>query len=356
VAGSPTDAGYETVTEAAGGGEEDVSAPAVPAAAPGADVEESLAARLPVAGADLERLEEAQQRREDWVTEHGAEVAAGTPAAAELARREQERAARPFVELDDDQLHRTISSAQDDVVALDRRASERVGVVELYGDQASQLDDEAQTVEWTHPTWATVNQDRQAETDAAARLAAIDSRLDRSALRGGPRTEERAQLHVEALQLRWAHPALDVAADRAPVWEERAENAWAQDKATVDRLRGDATALRHKAEQVTSTLGPLADQRRLAQDRLDQLVDEGRHRQAEPPRPEAGRSTEPSHDLSGPSLQPATGARPQPTPARHTPVRAGPIPDVGDMPTPQHSPGVDPSQPVAGPPSRGPQR
>lgn len=44
-------------------------------------------------------------------------------------------------------------------------------------------------MEWTHPTWTKVNQDRQAETDAAGRLAAIDTRLDRSALRGAPRAE-----------------------------------------------------------------------------------------------------------------------------------------------------------------------
>lgn len=64
---------------------------------------------------------------------------------------------------------------------------------------------------------AKVNQGRQAETDAGVRLAAIDTRLDRSALRGGPRPEERAQLQVEAVQLRSAHPALATGADRAPV-------------------------------------------------------------------------------------------------------------------------------------------
>jgi len=57
-------------------------------------VEEVAAAQAPVAGADPERYEEAQQQREDWVAEHGAEVAAGPPAPAELgpARR---RAGRP---------------------------------------------------------------------------------------------------------------------------------------------------------------------------------------------------------------------------------------------------------------------
>jgi len=67
-------------------------------------------------------------------------------------------------------------------------------------------------------------------------------------------------------------------ADRAPVWEARAAKAWAQDKATVDWLGEDASTLRGKAERVTATLGPLAEQRRVAQVRLDQLVDEGRRR------------------------------------------------------------------------------
>lgn len=64
------------------------------------------------------------------------------PAGAELDRREAERAARPFVDLDDDQLHRTTRSARDDVVALDRRTSERAGVVEPYSRQATQLDND----------------------------------------------------------------------------------------------------------------------------------------------------------------------------------------------------------------------
>jgi len=56
-----------------------------------------------VAGADPKRYEQAPQQRADWVAERGAEVTAGPPAAAELARREAERAARPFAHLDDDQ-------------------------------------------------------------------------------------------------------------------------------------------------------------------------------------------------------------------------------------------------------------
>ena len=321
-----------------------------------ADAEKSTAAARPtVAGPDLERLEEAQQRREDWVTNHGAEVAAGPPATAELARREDERAARPFIDLDDDQLHRTIRSAQDDVVALDRRASERVGVIEVYGRQAQELDDEAQTVEWNHPTWATLNQERQAETDAAARLAAIDTRLDRSALRGGPRTEERAQMHVEALQLRSAHPTLNTGADRAPMWDERAENAWAQDKATADQFRGDATILRSKAERVTATLGPLADQRQQAQDRLNQLVDERRHRQAEPPWPAPDQGVAHGPGRDGRSLQPVGSGSPVPTVAgRRHPDRDGPTP--AEARPPDHTPGVDPSQPLTRLPGPGPER
>jgi len=327
----------------------------------GAVVEGSVAADVaPVAGADPERYEEAQQQREDWIADHGAEVGAGPPAAVELARREDERAARPFADLDDDQLHRQTRNAQDDIVALDRRASERVGIVELYRRQAAQLHAETQTVEWTQPTWTKVNQDRQAETDADLRLAAIDNRLDRSALRGGPRPQERAQLQVEAIQLRSAHPALANGADRAPMWDARADKAWADDKATVDRLRGDATALRGKAERVTTTLTPRAEQRRVAQDRLDQLADEGRRRHGQPPRPPASRSTETGRDRTGPRLQPAPGGSLQTAgdagANRRTPGRAAPTPDAGETPAPQHTPGVDPSQPTARPPSRGPQR
>ena len=214
---------------------------------------------------------------------------------------------------------------------------------------------------WNGPTrrWTKVNQDRQAETDAGARLAAIDTRLDRSALRGGPRTEERAQLQVEAVQLRSAHPALATGANRAPVWDARADKAWADDKATVDRFRGDATTLRGKAEQVSTTLDPLAEQRRGAQVRLDQLLDEGRRRQGQRPRPPASRSTETGRDRTGPGLQPAPGGSLQPAGAaganRRIPGRAAPPPDVGETPAPQHTPGVDPSQP-ARPPSRGTQR
>ena len=298
-------------------------------AAEGAVEESAVGAVVSVFGVDPGRYEEAQQQREDWVADYGAEVAAGPSAAAELARREAAQAARPFVDLDDDRLHRATRIGQDEVVALDRRASERVGVVELYRRQATALEDEARTVEWTHPTWAKVNQDRQAETDAAGRLTAIDERLDRSALRGGPRVEQRAQLQVEALQLRSAHPGLGSGADRAPVWEERAEHAWVEDTATVERLRGDATALRGKAERVAAALGPLAEQRGVAQVRLDQLMDEGRQRQTEPPRPETGRSAGPGLERPGAVLQPA----------------------AGDPALPEHAPGVDPAQPL--PPAPG---
>lgn len=237
-----------------------------------------------------DRLEQAQQQRQQWVADHGAEVAAGALAAAELARRQEERAARPFIDLDDDQLRRELRHAQDETEVLDRRAFQWEGVVEVYGRQAAQLDEEAQTVEWEHLAWAKVNQDRQAETGTAARLAEIDRRLDRGALRGGRRVEERAKLEVEALQLRSAHPALAAGTERATVWEDRAEQAWAHDKDTVEQFQTEATTLRGKADRVGANLGPLAEQRRIAQVRLDQLVDEGRQRQGEPPRPGAARA------------------------------------------------------------------
>ena len=133
--------------------------------------------------------------------------------------------------------------------------------------------------------WTAVKQERQAETAAAARVTAIDDRLDRSFLRGGPRGHERTQLRAEADRLRAAYPAAGTD-DRAPVWEQRAESAWAQDTAAVQQLRTRAATLRDSADRVQATLLPrLAERREQAQDRMSELAAEQRQRQGEPPRP-----------------------------------------------------------------------
>lgn len=282
---------------------------------------------------EADGLEQRHQLRSDWVAEHGPEIAAGPGAAAELGRREAERATRPFIDLDDDQLHQEIVDAEVNVASIDRQLAERVRVVDHYKSEAAQLDDQATTTEWERPAWSKVKEDRLAETAAASRLGTIDDRLDRSALRGGPRGHERTQLQQEGDRLRSTYPAVAAGVDRAPIWEQRTETAWAQDKATADGLRANATALRDKADRVRATLDPLAEKRQTTQHRRDHLVNERRQRVGEPPRPKQS--------------QPI-GARQRPGP----PLEDGP----DGAPLPPHTPNVDPAPPLEPRPGGSPQR
>lgn len=240
---------------------------------------------MAAARSDLQHLEEQQELRLQWVAEHGPDLAAGPQAAAELARREEERAARPYADLDDEQLHAAVINARGEVASIDRQRAEFIGVADTYQAQAAQLDQEATVTEWERPAWTAVKQERHAETAAMGRLADIDDRLDRGFLRGGPRGHERADLNLEAGRLRSDYPEAAAGVDRSPVWEERAEIAWSHDTATAQQLRANAATLRDKANRVHNTLPMLTDQRDRAQDRVSQLGAEQVQRQDEPPRP-----------------------------------------------------------------------
>jgi len=294
---------------------------------------------------EVDWLEQAHQRRQDWLADHGADIAAGPPAAAELAAREAQRAARPYLHLDDDQLHRQVIDAGDDLASIDRRVAERSGLIDHYQTQATQLDTEATTTEWERPAWTHVKQERQAETAAAARLGEIDAKLDRSVLRGGPRGQERTQLQHEAEQMRTAYPDIAAGVDRAPFWEQAAETAWAQDKETVSQLRTDSASMRGKAEAVRTTLPALTDNRTATQHRLDQLVEERGLRHSEPGRPQQSQPAALGYGPSGTdrheSGRPAAAA----THRRRSAIRSDSVPGLEDTPA------VDPANPAQAPPA-----
>ena|GEM_PF-4141549 len=288
-------------------------------AQPGGDVAEALAV--------ADRLEQQHQQRQDWLADHGPDVDAGAPAAAELARRTAERAARPFVDLNDDQLHMEISQADYGLAYRDRSLEQRTGVVADLEAEAAHLDAQAVEVEQTPPRFTQVQSDRQAEEQAAARLDHIEDRLGRGVLRGGPRAEERGRLQTEMHQLRSVHRDLASGTDRTPVWEQRAETAWATDKATVDQLRDKAADLRDRAEAATAGLPRLAESQATAVQRLEQLADERDQRRHEPARPAPAAVPDPV-DLQptgltrddSPAIDPS-----QPSPAQY---------DIGGRPGP----------------------
>ena len=284
------------------------------------------------AQAEAGRLEQQHQQRQDWLAEHGPDVAAGAPAAAELARRQAERDARPFADLNDDQLGLETFQTGQNLGSIDRRIEDRTEVIRGWETQAAHLDDQAVEVERTHPGFTQVQSDRRAEEQAAARLAHIEDRLGRGVLRGGPRAEERGRLQAEFHQLRSAHRDLANGTDRAPVWEQRAETAWATDKATVEQLRGQAADRRGRAEADSASLPRLVESRATAVQRLEQLADERDQRRDEPARP-ARRAASAFPDPIDNALQ-------RPGPARdHTPNvdRSQPSPaqrDIGGRPGP----------------------
>jgi len=302
----------------------ELDGPAVLEHDPAGDVADALA--------EAARLEQQYQQRQDWLAEHGPDVGAGAPAAAELARRAAERDARPFADLNDDQLHMEISQADYGLAYCDRSLEQRTGVVADLEAEAVHLDAQAVEVEQTHPRFTQVQSDRRAENDAAARLADIEDRLGRGVLRGGPRAEERGRLQTEMHQLRSVHRDLAYRTDRAPLWDHRAEKAWAADKTTVEHLRGQAADRRDRAEAATASLPRLAESQATAVQRLDQLIDERGRRKDEPARP-APRVTSAFPDPINKALEPTARARDdsptvdpsQPSPAQRDIVgRPGP--------------------------------
>jgi len=245
------------------------------------DISPSVADRAVQARAEAARLEQAHQDRQDWMGDNGPDLAASAVAAAELARREQDRAARPFADLTAQDLANGIADLEDDLSRLERRIETRIATVDAREEQASTWEHEAYSIEWETPAWTRHTQDRQAETAAAARLGELTDSLERSALRGGPRGRDRAQMETEAGRLRQAHPGLDDSTDRTALWDQRGEVAWATDETAAQELRARAATVRSEAATARDNLPRLTDARSSLQDRLQQMRDETRLRPGE---------------------------------------------------------------------------
>jgi len=258
---------------------------------------------------EVAELVDRHDQRHAWLDEHGAELAAGAAAAAELDRREQERLTRPYADLDDDRLLAETVDAGEELAVLDDRVAERTAVIGRWEEQAVQWDAEAATVRWERPAWQQVARERETETAAASRLGELDRTLARPVRRGGPRGQQRTQLQGEAERLRGANPQLAAGVDRAPYWQQRTEDALAQDQTAEANLRTAAGETRDDAARARTNLPRLAETRLTVADRLDELTKERRRRQVDHTQP----------DQQGPGRAPPAGPRcgrrqPDPTP------------------------------------------
>jgi conjugative relaxase-like TrwC/TraI family protein len=264
------------------------------------------------ARADAAHLEHQHQARQDWLDEHGPDLAAARSAAAELARRQDDRQLRPFADLTDQELAKEIAEVEDDLSRLGQRMENRMANIDRWEQQAAGWDQEAEAVEWERPAWTRHTHDRQAEAAVAARLAELTDTIDRSAVRGGPRGRERAQLEAEAGRIRQANPALADSTDRNALWDQRGETAWATDKIAAQDLRTKAGDARSSATHARERLPRLTVTQQGLQDRLQQLRNESLIRPGDPavPSGQAGRDfdrTRPKRSLSSTDANAGSG-------------------------------------------------
>ena len=212
------------------------------------------------------------------MAEHGPDLAAAKAAAAELDRRGDERQARPFAGLSPQDLANEIANVEDDLADLEQCTDNLVARIGAWEQQAASWDQQADAVDWEKPAWTRHTEDRQAETAAGARLTELAETLDRSALRGGPRGRERAQLEAEAGRIRQANPALAADTDHTALWDERGETAWAEDRTAAQDLRSKAGHARSQAASAREELPGITDNQQGLRDRLEKLTNETRMR------------------------------------------------------------------------------